>query len=530
MTVSFPHRLGSDRRARHRTSAWRSLRRAAARLRAARTAWWSLGVAALLLHPYPLFHLIGAREGPDAAVAGEWCILLSHIAMGAAAILLFCDWRLSRTAEAGVLGATLTFVAIEELPFSLARVVPSGFDDGYQLTVMDLVIAAAAAAVIARTVKRPLAPLRHPFAIGVALGALVLVIRTGSTGLGWDPALDLTETTHVALAACVTILITQVAVLAFRSEIGSGWAWRSVAVVLTVWYVARLATSAADASPAADLPVLLVVVTATLLFAIAHVRLTRTVTEARERLIGLTERVSTAEADLKRSRELVHEVNDAIAAIAAGSGLLAHEAGPTGPRRGMLAAMVDAEVSRLTRMVSPSGRGEDDRRIGVVDLDEVMTMVATAQRALGRPVSAVCRGHRVLGDRDAIAEVLTLLLNNAARHAPGADTLVSSRAVGDRVEIRVSDRGPGVAAPLVATLFSWGTRTGSSPGQGIGLHVARRLMAEQRGTLDLEANSHRPGATFVATLPAATGARSSMAEPPTRPERTGGAGAARSRS
>jgi K+-sensing histidine kinase KdpD len=52
-----------------------------------------------------------------------------------------------------------------------------------------------------------------------------------------------------------------------------------------------------------------------------------------------------------------------------------------------------------------------------------------------------------------------------------------------------------------AHMFEWGARGPASTGQGIGLHVAHRLMNEQHGYLRV-VNRPRGGATFLVGLPA----------------------------
>jgi signal transduction histidine kinase len=57
---------------------------------------------------------------------------------------------------------------------------------------------------------------------------------------------------------------------------------------------------------------------------------------------------------------------------------------------------------------------------------------------------------------------------------------------GAGVDVRISDEGPGIPAPLRARIFE--ARFTTKPpgrGSGLGLHVARRLMARQGGDVFL---------------------------------------------
>ena len=77
---------------------------------------------------------------------------------------------------------------------------------------------------------------------------------------------------------------------------------------------------------------------------------------------------------------------------------------------------------------------------------------------------------------------------NAARHAKSPILAVTVELVGDRVEVAVVDQGPGIPAELVSSVFEWGAHGPHSPGQGIGLHVAQRLVSGMGGRLRIESD------------------------------------------
>ena len=117
------------------------------------------------------------------------------------------------------------------------------------------------------------------------------------------------------------------------------------------------------------------------------------------------------------------------------------------------------------------------------------------------------RGLAALADPDALRRILSNLLDNAAKYAPGAPPEVSARAAGNAVELVVADRGPGVPPGLEEKVFERFFRADDSlarraNGSGIGLSLARGLARGMGGDL-----IYRPrpggGAEFVLTLPAA---------------------------
>ncbi len=112
----------------------------------------------------------------------------------------------------------------------------------------------------------------------------------------------------------------------------------------------------------------------------------------------------------------------------------------------------------------------------------------------------------VLFDPNHLHQVLTNLVENAARHArAGRDTVavtLTGRSSGDGgVELDVGDDGPGVPSEAASSLFEPFFTTESS-GSGLGLFICRELCESNRARLQL-LNPGEPGALFRITLQAA---------------------------
>jgi two-component system sensor histidine kinase PilS (NtrC family) len=87
------------------------------------------------------------------------------------------------------------------------------------------------------------------------------------------------------------------------------------------------------------------------------------------------------------------------------------------------------------------------------------------------------------------------LLRNAVRHAraePGG-VRIASRAFGDKVELSITDNGPGVPDAIQGQLFEPFFTT-DSKGTGLGLYLARELAAANGA--GLEYVNGGPGAQF----------------------------------
>jgi signal transduction histidine kinase len=114
-------------------------------------------------------------------------------------------------------------------------------------------------------------------------------------------------------------------------------------------------------------------------------------------------------------------------------------------------------------------------------------------------------GRRVLGE----------LLDNALRFSPEETPVhVGVRAGHDRIEVRIVDRGPGIAPADQARIFQCFERATAPEevsGLGLGLFIAREIVAAHRGSIAVR-SSEEAGTTFTVRLPRRD--RTAAAPPP----------------
>jgi two-component system sensor histidine kinase KdpD len=108
-------------------------------------------------------------------------------------------------------------------------------------------------------------------------------------------------------------------------------------------------------------------------------------------------------------------------------------------------------------------------------------------------------------DESQIERVLANLLENAARYSPPESAVeLAARRLDDRVELTVSDHGPGVPEDereRVFAPFERGSAGAARPGSGLGLAIARGLAEANDSRLTVRAGE-RGGAVFALSLPA----------------------------
>ncbi|MER5475881.1 ATP-binding protein [Streptomyces sp. NPDC002734] len=181
--------------------------------------------------------------------------------------------------------------------------------------------------------------------------------------------------------------------------------------------------------------------------------------------------------------------------------------------RAELLAGIESGADRLDQLIgnlldmSRLRTGTVTPLIRAVDLDEVVPMalegVPRAEVDLEIPESL----PMVSVDKGLLERVVANVVENAVKYGPpGVPVLVSAGALGDRVEVRVVDRGPGVPDEDKERVFAPFQRHGDAPrgnGVGLGLAVARGFAEAMGGSLRAE-DTPGGGLTMVLDLPRAT--------------------------
>jgi len=143
-------------------------------------------------------------------------------------------------------------------------------------------------------------------------------------------------------------------------------------------------------------------------------------------------------------------------------------------------------------------------------LDEIVARALDDLGPAGRDIT-VDIGETVpavRADPAILERVIVNLVENALRYSPaGKSPLLAASALGDRVELRVVDRGPGLPEEDRERMFVPFQRLGdtdNTTGVGLGLALSRGLTEAMDGTLTAE-DTPGGGLTMTVNLPAAPG-------------------------
>jgi PAS domain S-box-containing protein len=178
--------------------------------------------------------------------------------------------------------------------------------------------------------------------------------------------------------------------------------------------------------------------------------------------------------------------------------------------------MMERQVAHMVRLiddlldVSRITRGRLTLRREPVELVRVLEQALETSRphlTQQLPVKLPSEPVHLDADPVRIAQVLSNLLNNAAKYTPkSGHVAVSALVEGESVVIRVRDDGEGIAAadlPHLFRMFSQGRSAleRAKGGLGIGLALARSLVELHGGTVEAHSEGVGKGAEFVVRLP-----------------------------
>ena len=207
---------------------------------------------------------------------------------------------------------------------------------------------------------------------------------------------------------------------------------------------------------------------------------------------------------------LAHEIGTPLNAVAGHLQLLGRnhsDAQDTQRRLKIIDAQLDSVVQTVKSLLERTHRRRV--RLELIDINETVRELALLVEPMleSQNIKASVTLDELLpcvsADRDGLHQVFLNLVNNSCDAMPnGGELEIATRYLRERrqVEIMFSDSGAGIAPDVVDHLFEPMFTTKQSGG-GLGLVIARDIITEHRGRIELVSGSS--GAVFLLALPVA---------------------------
>jgi len=225
---------------------------------------------------------------------------------------------------------------------------------------------------------------------------------------------------------------------------------------------------------------------------------------------GTVEVRETAHVFNEMSRQLAEQVNSRALLVAA----ISHDLRTPLTRIRMrleasegdpLTARSIADIHEMDDLIESAlevfrGTGAQDEPAETTDVHALVQAIVDDLADLGQPVSVRGEPSTARVQTTALRRVVSNLVNNALRY--GKTASVSVRTHADAVHVVIEDEGPGIPeAQLDAVTRPFyrldTSRNRLTGGSGLGLYIARDLLARQGGTLTL---ANRPQGGLRATI------------------------------
>lgn len=113
----------------------------------------------------------------------------------------------------------------------------------------------------------------------------------------------------------------------------------------------------------------------------------------------------------------------------------------------------------------------------------------------------------VVADRDRLRQVILNFIDNAIKYTDEGSVTVRVFEEGTEVVVAIEDTGRGLTQSEIARLFTKFTRVGGkakfrAEGTGLGLYVAKQIVGEHKGRVEVASEGLGQGSTFSLRLPA----------------------------
>jgi signal transduction histidine kinase len=206
---------------------------------------------------------------------------------------------------------------------------------------------------------------------------------------------------------------------------------------------------------------------------------------------------------------VAHEINNPLSGIIGMAEIALEEEDPT-KNESYLKDILDCaqRISVIVKGLRSYSRAAKNGEQGLVDLNEVLEETLKMVRLVSQktPVEVIKKFQpveKIQANIGEIQQVFTNLITNAfqAMDGKGGKLVLSTRLIGDSVEVKVSDDGMGIPQKNLNQIFDpFFTTKKPGEGTGLGLNIVYRIVTQHEGTIDVE-SKEQIGTTFTIKFP-----------------------------
>jgi signal transduction histidine kinase len=218
------------------------------------------------------------------------------------------------------------------------------------------------------------------------------------------------------------------------------------------------------------------------------------------------------EAQQRFVADASHELRTPLTTIRGNAGLLAFGPDVSDDVRAAAARDIASESERMSRLVehlltlaqADSGQTLELAPVSLRPIVEAVSRQAQVAHPARRFHDAGVADAGVLGDEDALTQLLWILVDNAVKFTKAGGQIEIGLAQQDEMaRLTVADDGIGIPPADLERIFDRFYRVDpsrSGTGAGIGLSIARWIVTQHQGTVTAR-NNDGPGSTFTVQLP-----------------------------
>ena len=225
--------------------------------------------------------------------------------------------------------------------------------------------------------------------------------------------------------------------------------------------------------------------------------------------------IKNAESGSIQTRKLIHEINNPLSAVKNYLKVLSMKLDDINVENDEI-RIIDDELNRITNLLKEFKSSSSNKTVvkTTSSLNSIIPdtiLLIKNSRVNGPPVNIDFEMDEnvpdIMIDKDAFRQVLINLINNSIEAMPAGGNItvdvryrnINSEDDGNRVEISISDNGPGIPRQLKPNLFK-NQSTTKADHDGLGLLIVHELVKKMGGNVILDEKVNK-GACFKIVLP-----------------------------